>query len=176
MPTTFRRATAEDAGSLAAIAAATFALACPPETTEASIADFISTNLSETRFEGYLADPARALFLAFDDERTVGYSMAVFGEPADEDVAAAITLRPTSELSKLYVDPGFHGAGVSVALVEAAVAEARSRGAVAMWLGVNQQNARANRFYEKNGFARVGTKKFLVGERYEDDFVRERPL
>ncbi|MEP6478552.1 MAG: GNAT family N-acetyltransferase, partial [Rhodoglobus sp.] len=41
-----------------------------------------------------------------------------------------------------------------------------------VWLGVNQFNARANRFYEKSGFAIVGTKKFLVGEKYEDDFVR----
>jgi RimJ/RimL family protein N-acetyltransferase len=41
---------------------------------------------------------------------------------------------------------------------------------------VNEENARANRFYEKNGFAKVGTKRFLVGERYEDDFVRERVL
>jgi ribosomal protein S18 acetylase RimI-like enzyme len=43
-----------------------------------------------------------------------------------------------------------------------------------VWLGVNQLNARANRFYEKNGFAIVGEKKFLVGGKAEDDFVRER--
>ena len=30
--------------------------------------------------------------------------------------------------------------------------------------------------YDKRGFVQVGTKKFLVGERYEDDFVRERVL
>jgi ribosomal protein S18 acetylase RimI-like enzyme len=53
---------------------------------------------------------------------------------------------------------------------------ARSRGASGIWLGVNQENGRANRFYEKNGFARVGTKRFLVGENYEDDFVRELAL
>jgi diamine N-acetyltransferase len=45
-----------------------------------------------------------------------------------------------------------------------------------MWLGVNQENARANRFYEKNGFAQVGIKHFLVGDRLEDDYVRERAL
>ena len=41
---------------------------------------------------------------------------------------------------------------------------------------MNQQNERANRFYAKAGFERVGTKRFLVGDRYEDDFVRERRL
>jgi RimJ/RimL family protein N-acetyltransferase len=45
-----------------------------------------------------------------------------------------------------------------------------------MWLGVNQFNPRANRFYEKSGFRQVGVKRFLLGGRYEDDFVRERAL
>ena len=171
-----RRATAADAATLSKVAAATFALACPPSTTQASIEAFISKNLSETNFAGYLADPDRALFLALDGDTAIGYSMAVFGEPADPDVAAAITIRPTSELSKLYVLADHHGAGVAASLVNAAADEARARGAAGMWLGVNQQNARANRFYEKNGFAVVGPRQFLVGERYEDDFVRERPL
>jgi RimJ/RimL family protein N-acetyltransferase len=35
---------------------------------------------------------------------------------------------------------------------------------------------RAQRFYAKSGFARVGTKRFLVGDRFEDDYVYERPL
>jgi diamine N-acetyltransferase len=102
--------------------------------------------------------------------------MLVIADPTDSDVAASITLRPTSELSKLYVRPGHHGAGVSVALVDAAADAAHAAGRAGMWLGVNQENARANRFYEKSGFVRVGTKKFLLGETYENDFVRERPL
>ena len=44
------------------------------------------------------------------------------------------------------------------------------------WLGTNQFNDRANRFYAKSGFTRVGTKRFLVGSRYEDDFVWELAL
>ena len=98
--------------------------------------------------------------------------MVVFGEPGDPDVAAAVSARPTAELSKVYVREGFHGGGLAAQLVEASVGAARDRGAVSVWLGVNQENARANRFYEKQGFALAGTKRFLVGERYEDDFVR----
>ena len=58
----------------------------------------------------------------------------------------------------------------------ASIQTARGRGAAGLWLGVNQENAKANRFYEKHGFARVGTKRFLVGDRYEDDFVYERAV
>lgn len=174
MTALIRTATADDAQLLHSVAAATFALACPPHTTQESIDDFIATVLSAERFEGYLGDPARALQLAYVDGAVAGYTMIVFGEPADADAAAAITVRPTAELSKLYVLPGHHGAGVSQALVASAVELALGTGCAAMWLGVNQQNARANRFYEKSGFAIVGSKHFIVGGTLEDDFVRER--
>jgi ribosomal protein S18 acetylase RimI-like enzyme len=171
-----RPAAPDDAALLARVAAETFPLACPPHTLPESIAAFIAANLSEASFEGYLADPDRALFVAEADSlgsgEAAGYTMVVFGEPADPDVAAAVNVRPTAELSKVYVREGFHGAGLAARLVAASVEAARSRGAASVWLGVNQLNARANRFYEKQGFALVGTKRFLVGERYEDDFVR----
>ena len=73
-------------------------------------------------------------------------------------VAAAVRHRPTAELSKLYVHPDQHGGGVASALVERALHAAVDEGAVSVWLGVNIHNARANRFYEKSGFAIVGTK------------------
>jgi len=165
-----------DAAALAAVAAATFPLACPPHTSDEAMADFIAKNLTETSFVGYLDDPNRELFIAEVAGRPAGYTMLVFGEPHDPDVAAAITVRPTVELSKVYVLAAQHGAGASSALMAASVDAARARGVAAIWLGVNQENARANRFYDKNGFATVGRKKFLVGERWEDDFVRERLL
>jgi ribosomal protein S18 acetylase RimI-like enzyme len=171
-----RPGTADDAALLHRIAAATFPLACPPETPAANIAQFIAEHLSEQSFTGYLADRERDIFLAEWHGVAVGYTMLVSQDPDDADVLAVITRRPVTELSKCYVLANAHGAGVAGALVEASVRAASARGAVAVWLGVNQQNARANRFYEKNGFRLVGTKTFHVGERVENDFVRELVL
>lgn len=166
----------DDDALLHEIAAITFPLACPPDALPESIQAFIDENLSEAAFRRYLADPDRELFIAEQDGAVIGYTMLVHGDPADTDVAAAVTVRPTVELSKVYVHPGHHGGGVASALVEESVRAAQARDAASMWLGVNQFNARANRFYEKSGFAQVGTKKFKVGARYEDDFVRLRVL
>ena len=171
-----RPATPDDAALLHELAAATFPLACPPDTLPASIESFIATNLSVDSFTAYLSDPARLLFVGEVDGVASGYTMVVFGEPGDADVAASVTARPTAELSKCYALRSAHGTGLAAALVGASVEAARDRGARSVWLGVNQQNARANRFYEKQGFAQVGTKRFLVGERYEDDFVRALEL
>ena len=171
-----RPARADDAAPLHTLAAETFPLACPPHTTAEAIADFIATHLSVDSFMGYLADPDRALFVAESGGGLVGYTMLVFTDPTDPDVAAAVTTRPTAELSKVYVREGSHGGGVASQLVTRSVEEARQHGSRSVWLGVNQLNARANRFYEKQGFVLVGTKRFLVGGQYEDDFVRELML
>jgi tRNA (guanine37-N1)-methyltransferase len=102
--------------------------------------------------------------------------MVVLGEPNDADARAAIGHRPTAELSKLYVLPDRRGGGIAAQLMAHSLAAARDAGAVGVWLGVNQLNARAIRFYEKSGFARVGEKRFRVGAGLEHDFVLERML
>lgn len=168
-----RMAQAQDAGRLHEVAAITFGLACPPGTAQHHIDAFIAENLSEAKFGEYLADSDRQLLLVENDGEPVGYTMLVFGEPADRDVAASVSARPTVELSKVYVLPGLHGSDVSAALIAATMDAAQQRAVASVWLGVNQQNLRAHRFYEKNGFAQVGVKTFRVGGEVHDDFVRE---
>jgi ribosomal protein S18 acetylase RimI-like enzyme len=162
-----------DASALHELAASTFALACPAGTSQAEIDNHIATELSVARFEQYLADPAREIRIAGD---FLGYTMLVLGEPTDPDVLAAITIRPTIELSKCYLRQESHGTGLAAELMDATIASAREHGASALWLGVSQLNGRANRFYEKNGFERVGIKYFHVGEEVHNDFVRQLDL
>ena len=172
-----RSARSDEAAALAELAAATFALACPPHTSADAIAAFLRDVLAPANFEAFLADPDRLLLVAETGAGTlVGYTMLVFGEPSDADAAGAIRIRPTAELSKCYVRAEAHGSGTAAALMAATLDAARYRGAAGSWLGVNQENVRALRFYGKHGFERVGIKRFLVGERYEDDYVLERPL
>lgn len=181
-PRAVRNAGPEDAAALARVAAATFPLACPPHVSAEAIADFIAEHLSEARFGEYLTDPARQLLLAEVggedgvDAAAAGYAMVVHGAPSDPDVVAAIGASATTELSKLYVMPGHHGSGLASELMDAAVALAVAHGSPSIWLGVNQENVRANRFYAKHGFEIAGRKRFLVGDRYEEDWVRVRRL
>jgi ribosomal protein S18 acetylase RimI-like enzyme len=169
-------ATERDLPGLADVAARTFPLACPPSVTPANVAAFIAENLSQARFSEYLADPGRAVLAAHDDDRIVGYAMLIRGVIDDADVQRAVVLRPAVELSKMYVLPDGHGAGVSASLMAAAVDEARALGAACVWLGVNQENQRAQRFYAKHGFVVSGTKTFRLGEGVENDYVMVRPL
>ena len=111
-----------------------------------------------------------------DGDRISGYAMLIHGVVADADVQRAVPVRPAIELSKMYVLPDAHGAGVSAALMSAALEASRTLGAACVWLGVNQENQRAQRFYAKHGFAISGTKTFRLGGRVENDYVMVCPL
>ena len=165
-----------DATGLGELAKVTFPLACPPGSAPEAIADYIAGNLTAAKFAGYLADEARSILVAEDEGGLRGYTMLVSGEPVDTDVAFALSIRPTIELSKVYVLAGSHGKGVSAPLMAATLDEARARGAVGIWLGVNQLNGRAQRFYEKRGFRVVGEKTFTLGPELHHDFTMERAL
>ena len=168
-------ATPDLVDALAEVAARTFPLACPPSSTPDDIATFIAENLSAARFAGYLADPDRAVLTAQHDGRILGYAMTIRGVPDDPDVQRAVPQRPAVELSKMYVLPDSHGAGVSAALMNGVLAQAATQGAACVWLGVNQQNRRAQRFYAKHGFTVAGTKTFRLGADIEHDYVMVRP-
>jgi ribosomal protein S18 acetylase RimI-like enzyme len=165
-----------DAHELAAVAAHTFPLACPPSTTLENIASFIDTNLSATRFAEYLTDPQRAVLTAQQDGRIVGYAMLIRGIDDDTDIQRAVEIHPAAELSKMYLLPHYHGGGLSTALMELTLATAAEWGVRCVWLGVNQENQRAQRFYIKSGFKINGTRTFQVGTRRENDYVMVREL
>ncbi|EHB50247.1 GCN5-related N-acetyltransferase [Mycolicibacterium rhodesiae JS60] len=169
-------AAATDLDELADVAAATFPLACPPTSPPGEIAAFIAANLSRGRFADYLADPSRTVLTARDGGQLVGYAILIDGLGQDADVARAVTMQPAVELSKIYVLSDSHGSGASAALMAAAVDRAAIAGACCLWLGVNQKNERAQRFYAKHGFTIAGTKTFPMGTHTEHDYVLVRPL
>jgi len=165
-----------DALELAAVAAQTFPLACPPSASPENIASFIDANLSAARFAEYLGDPDRAIVTARQDGRIVGYAMLVRGVSDHPGVVHAVEIRPAAELSKMYVLPDRHASGVATRLMERMLAVAADWGVRCVWLGVNRANQRAQRFYLKSGFMINGTRTFQLGAHIESDYVMIREL
>jgi diamine N-acetyltransferase len=171
-----RRALPADAHRVSGLAIETFPLACLPGTTQENIDLFCQRKLSPQAFEGYLSDNRFSIWVSESGGVLAGYVMSVIGEPEDSVIAQAVTQRPTVEISKIYVRESLHGGGVAPALMEVAIEDAIENGAASVWLGVNQHNERANRFYERCGFLVVGERRFPVGDSLEEDFVREKVL
>ena len=181
MAITIRRAVPADAAELHELAARTFGLATPPGTRQTDIDAFIGEHLARASFAAYLTDPARIVLLAEQDGTAVGYAMLITGPISDPELAATVRSAPNGaapaiELSKFYVAAESHGSGTAATLMAATLEAATATGAGVCWLGVNQRNERAAKFYAKHDFAIVGTKRFLVGDVWHDDHVRARPL
>ena len=147
-----------------------------PRLAAENIASFIDANLSATRFAEYLADPQRAILTAQQDGRIVGYAMLIRGVDDDADVQRAVEIRPLLSCRRCTCCPSITVPAWSTALMERTLAIAAEWGVRCVWLGVNQENQRAQRFYIKSGFKVNGTRTFQVGARREDDYVMVREL
>lgn len=163
-----RRANTDDAAAISRLAARTFALACPPTTSEADIAAHIANELNEQRFRELMA---QAEFHVVDAEGEVcGYIMVVQNPPPIDTAWQ----RPL-ELRRFYVDADQQGRGIADALMDTAISVAVQLGSDWIWLGTNVHNQRAIRFYRKHGFEIVGERTFTVGDSLESDHLLARP-
>ena len=161
----------QDAESLAAIGAATFALACPPSTPASELQAYIRSELSPEKFRTHLSNPQTSLVAAEVDERVVGYLML-----CREEYPPEVPARRPLELRRLYVLREFHGTGIGQTLLGVALEEAGTGGHDALWLGVSKHNARGIAFYRKLGFRVVGEQAFPVGSDLHEDFIMSRVI
>jgi len=76
------------------------------------------------------------------------------------------------ELKRIYVLSRFHGSGVGAALLECVTGAAAAYRRLV--LGVYAANERAQRFYKRNGFVPIGTRRFDVGGTLYDDVIFAR--
>ena len=125
--------------------------------------------------------PAPGRGWRFFDDRTRPEDVQVALD--DGDVAGYVRLQPVSPLAStshvlqvngIAVDPARQRRGVGRALIDAAVAEARRRGARRLTLRVLGANAGARRLYESAGFAVEGVLRgqfFLDGAYVDDVFM-----
>ncbi len=87
-----------------------------------------------------------------------GYALLA-GQDAVEGFILARTMADEAEILTLAVIPGARRRGLGRALVEAAAAEARWRGAKALFLEVAADNPGALTLYEAAGFSQAGLRR-----------------
>jgi ribosomal protein S18 acetylase RimI-like enzyme len=119
-----------------------------------------------------ILDPALDTLLA-RDARGV---LAGFAQLRDKRAPKDVTTSMPVELWRFYVDKPWQGRGLAHTLMNAVVERARERGGRELWLGVWERNERAQAFYRKFGFEKVGTQVFVVGTDPQTDHVMLRPL
>lgn len=162
---------AEDAAPLSALAARIFRETFAPDNRAEDIAAHIAAHFTPARQAAELADPQMVTLVLDAGGTLAGYAQLREG-PAPPSVDGP---RPL-ELLRFYVDRPWQGRGVAAALMHAAVAAARARGARTLWLGVWERNPRAIAFYARSGFVDAGSHAFALGADIQTDRIMVRRL
>lgn len=168
---TIRRGTLADAGLLSELGARTFSETFAADNTPEDLAAYIATSFNVARLTAELEDPASTFIIAEVDGCAAGYAKLHDGEP-EKDIEGA---KPV-ELVRLYVSRDWLGRGIGEQLMRACVDEARQAGHETIWLGVWEQNGRAQAFYRKWNFRTVGEHMFQLGSDLQRDILLERAL
>ena len=130
---------------------------------------FLPAAYSEKTVGDYQADPECQHFVAESDGQPIGYALVgpnTLPHPGAQpgDV----------ELKRIYLLKSAQGLGAGRVLFDAAIGWLEARGHRRIWLGVWSGNDRAQAFYARNGFAKVGEYSFIVGETHDREFIMRR--
>lgn len=166
-----RHACREDAASLAALAADTFAgayrHAVPPE----DLAEYLARTFTAAGVEAEIDAPGTRVLVAEDEGGPCGYAKTLAG--------AATTgvdgTRPL-QLERLYVRRDGLGGGIGARLLEAVFEQVRSGGFDPLWLRVWDGNHGAIRFYRRHGFRPVCLEPYQVGSTEKQVLVMVCPV
>lgn len=160
-------ATPADAALLAELGARTFFESFAADNDPEDMRRHLESQFSPAIQLAEIANPALdTLIMRAADGEAVAFAQVRSGKITD-----GVPKEGTIELWRFYVDRRWHGQGLAHALMNAAKARARRRGADTMWLGVWERNARAQAFYRKHGFGKVGNHVFVVGNDPQTDDV-----
>lgn len=110
-------------------------------------------------------------FLALDEVVPVGF-VKVKKHSLNDHLESGAQM----ELQKIYVLPAYQQKGVGNALMNAVKELAKTINPDHLWLDTHISNEKAIRFYEKNGFTKIGKQYFRIGTQTFEYHVMGMPV
>lgn len=136
--------------------------------------DYLKTSYNPDTIRAEVQDTQTYQFyVARDDSSNKLLGFVQLNRSSDEP---CLKIKPphTIELQRIYTDSKAHSRGVGSKLMTTALDHAIQQGFKAMWLGVWEHNAKAQKFYQRNQFEKVGDHDFKMGSCVQTDWILER--
>lgn len=175
-PTQIREAKEEDASTIARLGgtvfSTTFGHSMPASDLEAYLAESYSPS-------AILADLANSnkdtvvICPITNPDHVLGFATLTRGtiEPCIRHLEGT-----TVELQRLYIEPDSHGQGLGKSLITHVETIARHEGFATMWLGVWEENVKAQQVYGRLGYEKVGDHDFVMGSCRQTDWIMLKDL
>ena len=168
---TITKADVENLATVQQIGRETFFETFAEANTEADMEKYLAENFSNAKISAELNNPESQFFIAWRGENPVGYMKLNTGHIQTELQDPA-----SLEIERIYVKSAFHGQRVGQLLYDKALEIARFEQKKYIWLGVWEENLKAIRFYEKNGFVAFDKHIFKFGEDEQTDIMMRKML
>ena len=166
MDVTIRRVLLKDAAALAEISRQTFYNTFTGTCTEDDMQSFLEQYFNVAQVQTELTNADDYYFFAEADGRPVGYIRFM----EDYNNWELVKKWKALELKRLYVIQQYHGKGIAQQLMDFFILFAQQNKYQVIWLGVWEHNVRAQKFYEKYGFADSGHRHdFPIGNTAQTD-------
>ncbi|SJX65297.1 uncharacterized protein SRS1_16120 [Sporisorium reilianum f. sp. reilianum] len=174
---TISTATASDAAEIAALGGSvlheSFGYSLPAQDTD----DYLKTSYSTDRIQSEVQDPTTYLFYVARDGSTDQLLGFVQLNRTSHEPCLRVKPPHTIQVQRIYTHSKAQGRGVGSQLMAKALSYAVEQGYKAIWLGVWQDNLKAQKFYlQTHGFERVGSHDFTMGSCMQTDWILQRPL
>ena len=164
-------ASSSDLSALISIAKQTFIETFAHANDPLDFARYLSRAFEEEKIRDEFQTVGSDFYLARVDGEIAGYLKLNVGDAQTEYVSGR-----TVEIERIYVEGAMQGTGVGKALFEFALGKAQDLHAEAIWLGVWEENPKAIRFYEQQGFRPFGIHTFTIGEVAQNDIMMRLDL
>jgi ribosomal protein S18 acetylase RimI-like enzyme len=149
----------------------TFAETFSSDNSEENMMEYLENGFSTEKLKTELTDKNAEFYFAEFDGKVIGYLKVNVGQSQTE-----IKIKNALEIERIYVLKEFHGKKVGQILYEKALQLAKEKKVEYVWLGVWEQNPRAIRFYEKNGFVEFDKHIFKLGNDEQTDIMMKLKL
>lgn len=166
-----KRASLEDIKTIQVIGKETFFETFAESNTEEDMKKYLEDNFSEEKVKSELNNPDSEFFIAFEDNFPIGYLKLNNGNAQTESQE-----ENSIEIERIYVKSAYYGKKIGQLLYDKALQVARDKNKSSIWLGVWEENPRAIRFYEKNGFVAFGKHIFKMGDDEQTDIMMQKLL
>lgn len=163
------RATLADIKKLQEIGRTTFSEAFAAVNSEENMKEYLEKGFSEEKLTGELSNQDSHFYFALLDGKVIGYLKINIGQAQTEKLNL-----DALEIERIYLLKAFYGQKVGQLLYQKAIDIALEMQASYVWLGVWEENYRALRFYEKNGFTPFGKHKFWLGDDEQTDLMMKK--
>ena len=155
-----------DLENLQKISITTFRETFEEVNSEEDMQKYLDENLSLERLKSELENLDSEFYFIENENKNLGYLKLNFENAQTEKVEENYF-----EIERIYVLKAFLGQKIGQILFDKAIEIGREKNLEYVWLGVWEENHRAIKFYEKNGFKVFGKHKFVLGKDVQTDLL-----